>query len=897
MKIYYSPYFDGEIHIDFKPRNNIVFDEKFVGDIGLLSELELRAGISYETLTISEREANYYSLLKTTLERLDSCFIKESFKVDGHGVAAELLRWRDELVLAGWHPEIRGISKKLDLLAAVESESEKNNVVIKGDSDRWKRVLQYNDSFFDSECQIIICFPENHISPWIKKLFDKLRKQGVECRQQDFDNPIANKNSNLRTLQENFHKYLSFKLNSSGDTSFRILEFESYSTAFEYIAANPVDRETVYINSDNREFDLYQELLGHPLSGSKLKDANPEVVQIFKLGCSLFMRPFNIYTLLSYLQVNIHPLPGKLRKELIKVIIEQGGITNDEWDKVIYAYLNEYPEEKYKRKEKLDRFLPVPRNLSEIPTYGQFIEFVKQLRTWVNQTLVMIYNGDREESELIKKQLSAISSYCNAMITILGTETGDYVNPSLLASIILSVYKPSDYKNTEPLVGSRHLVSSPAAFADSCTNIVWIDTFETDERHVKYAWLENKEKQGLLDNSVSLWSQEEQVEARLMEPIIALQRCTGSLTLITAGKHAEKNLHPGPFVVQLKAQVENIDSFIAYNPEPVADCTGIESVNLPTIPVSLNIGKNNALESRSCESYSSLDLLIQYPIDYVLRYNAGLKDSGIAQLADEDRTLGNVAHDFVEKLVNDTSGNMDQMTKELSEKFSERFDLSVMRKGAILLLLENRLLLNRFKLILNNSINNLLDIISENQLLVKGCEIEDELEIKNRFILGAKVDLLLEDKAGNPVIFDLKWTGSKTFYTGLLKENRALQLEIYSKIISKKGNSAKSVSGYYDIVRGRLLSIFSLKGKNITYIKPDSEEDIFMQCINSYDYRWKQFENGDIEMAENMNLNDIPYHINSDTYNLYPLKTDYNKKKLKSVNRFTDFATLKGGLK
>ena len=896
MKIHYSPYFDGEKYIDFKSRNNIVFDEIFVGDSGLLSELELRAGISSETLPLSEREANYYSLLKSTLERLDRCFIEESFKVDGHGVAAELLKWRDELVLAGWHPGIRGISKKLDLLAAVESESEKNNIGIRGDSDRWKRLLDYPAVLFDNNYEIIICFPESHLSPWIKKLLDKLRKQGVRCRQQDFRTPGAQLGSNLRTLQENYPKNSSFKLDNAGDTSFRILKFERYSSALEYLAANPEDKDTVYINSDNREFDLYQELLGLPASGSKLKDANPEVVQIFKLGCSLFMRPFNIYNLLSYLQVSIHPLPAKLRKELVKVIIEEGGIINDNWDTAISEYLNEQPAEKSERKKKLKRFLPV-NNISDTPTYGEFSEYIKQLRTWANQALIMICNVDREESELVKKQLSSISSYCNAMITILGTETGDHVNSSLLSAIILSVYKPSDYKNTEPLLGSRQIVGSPAAFADSCPGIIWIDTFETNNKAAKYAWLENKEKLGLEENNVNLWNEEEQIESRLMESSIALQRCTGSLTLITAEKHADKNLHPGPFMVQLKAQVENIDDFIIDNPEPGAHYTGIKSISLPHTPVSLNIGKNNKLEKRSRESYSSLDLLIQYPIDYVLRYNAGLKDSGIAHLADEKRTLGNVAHDYVEELVNDTAGNLHEMRNELSENFQERFNLSVMRKGAILLLRENRLLLNRFKLTLQSSLNNLLDIITENQLLVTGCEIEDEMEIENRFTLGAKVDLLLEDKAGNPVIFDLKWTGSKSWYSGLLKENRALQLEIYSKVLSNRKRSSNPFSGYYDIARGRLISTFLLKGKHITHIKKESDEDIYQQCINSYDYRWKQFENGEIEMAENKELDIIPYHVDSDTDNLYPLKPDNTKKKLKSANIFTDYETLKGGLK
>ena len=114
MKIHYSPYFDGDHYIDFQLRKNLLIDELVVGNSGLLSELELRGGFSCECLSGIERQANYYNAVKLVAEAQKDCFIKKSFQIDEYGVASELMRWRDELILAGWKAAIKGVSEKLD---------------------------------------------------------------------------------------------------------------------------------------------------------------------------------------------------------------------------------------------------------------------------------------------------------------------------------------------------------------------------------------------------------------------------------------------------------------------------------------------------------------------------------------------------------------------------------------------------------------------------------------------------------------------------------------------------------------------------------------------------------------------------------------------------------------
>ena len=46
LKLIYSPYYDGNCYAGNPAKNACVIGEKYVGSLGLLDELELRAGMS-----------------------------------------------------------------------------------------------------------------------------------------------------------------------------------------------------------------------------------------------------------------------------------------------------------------------------------------------------------------------------------------------------------------------------------------------------------------------------------------------------------------------------------------------------------------------------------------------------------------------------------------------------------------------------------------------------------------------------------------------------------------------------------------------------------------------------------------------------------------------------------
>jgi len=73
--------------------------------------------------------------------------------------------------------------------------------------------------------------------------------------------------------------------------------------------------------------------------------------------------------------------------------------------------------------------------------------------------------------------------------------------------------------------------------------------------------------------------------------------------------------------------------------------------------------------------------------------------------------------------------------------------------------------------------------------------------------------MLLKDKAGNYIIFDMKWTGSKSYFDRLILENRALQLEVYSEILRlSEPGSIVAAAAYFDLSRGILITSHHFQG-------------------------------------------------------------------------------------
>src|SRR5574344_44350 len=176
MKIIYSKYFDSEIYLGDKPK---VMGDAYMGDMGLLTQLELRAGLHSVSKTDVEREAEYLNALKGCIK---GTIFEKTFNVDELGVASKLLGWRDALIMAGWEVNsYTNISEKLKILA----DAEKKFSCI-GIADRWRKVskIYHNKGidFSDQVESVDVIDPWDDIPLLIQKTLEGLESAKVNIK-------------------------------------------------------------------------------------------------------------------------------------------------------------------------------------------------------------------------------------------------------------------------------------------------------------------------------------------------------------------------------------------------------------------------------------------------------------------------------------------------------------------------------------------------------------------------------------------------------------------------------------------------------------------------------------------------------------------------------------------
>lgn len=691
MTINYSPYFDSSVYIDYAKHGNTLTGEHYLGDLGLLSEMELRLGLTRVLPSEEKREVDFYKVLDSYLKDHSDSFIKRSFDLDSLSVSKELLRWRDELILCGWNIKFSD-SNKLRLLADLEQRLPEKTSVKSGFGDRWQCVLKAPKDSLRS-LNIVVHFPEEHVAPHILKLFSELG--GVSIEYTNYSTSVAKKDSDLQLIQKSLIERKGIA-DISGDGSLKVVEFDDYTQAIEWVGASNPKINTVYVNKDNRRLDDFQMSMSNAASGASLSSTNPEVAQLFKLGCSLLMEPLNIYNLLAYLQVSVNPLPYRLRKKLIEVITEEGGVLNEKWNKVIDDYVNEVDDDgksNSKKKRKKLNLLPVggERRRDAVPREA-VINYVMELSKWASQRKALIRSDSESvpNSELVIAQLGALVDFCSALSSSL-TGKDEFVSNENLERWIRTIYRPKNYPYSTPELEGLTVVPSPASLADPTANLIWLDCFTGDNDRNPISFLTDNELKYLTDNGVYPWNWTDQIEARMFSFKMAVLTASESVTLVVSRSDTGKQVPKHPIVttiMELCSKSSKDKLVFAANEIDKEKLVSIKEEPLPEPINYVRLNDGLAFIPRIQESYSSLEKLIEYPIDYVLRYMLGLRDNSTQSITNLNLTIGNVAHLVVETLV-ERFQNASKVLANIDEKFDGLFDDAVTQAGAILLLKEN----------------------------------------------------------------------------------------------------------------------------------------------------------------------------------------------------------------
>lgn len=204
---------------------------------------------------------------------------------------------------------------------------------------------------------------------------------------------------------------------------------------------------------------------------------------------------------------------------------------------------------------------------------------------------------------------------------------------------------------------------------------------------------------------------------------------------------------------------------------------------------------------REEESASGLEKLLGCPLAWTLSYVARLHPRGIAALPDINRLTGLYAHDIVRRVLDEgiTSPNL------AGNRAADLFNHSLEERAAPLLQPGLETMRERVRIQLAQAVTTLAASIKDAGLTVAAVEEPFRRSVNGgegaSLTFKGRVDLLLRDESGRPVVLDAKWSRSGTWYRRRLENGTAVQLAVYSWLVSDR---QPATAGYYLLADARL---------------------------------------------------------------------------------------------
>ena len=843
-------------------------------------------------------------------------FYAESLASDELNVAKQLLTYRDELILMGWDPSNEHQPTRLKDLGAVETSFIKANGY-EGVADRWQNVIinltQEKIEEFNS-LLISVMDDNSNLPNYLYLVFDKLSSI-VSYEPTVLGN--GQPSSNLEKLRDQFYSSIydpsgetktSAPLNEfEKDQSLQILTFKNEQVLVDCLALYS-NKSTVFINSENANFDFSLVSFGKPAAGSKQVQANPQVVQIIKLIIPCFSAELNLQSLISFLTLSQSPLEFILTQKLAKQLTKKPGVSNKDWNSILDCYTGKILEELEinedekkllelfktesvseeilkERKKQVDLFLTFNTPADKGVKKGKRI--ISYLKKWVEEK-----RNSRSIPEL-KEQFIYIEQLCENIL-----KNFDFENETVskLEDMIKSFYEAKNFTNYFKQEGSVDVIDDVSLIAAPLNKeVIWIDfnaaKIKTNNQFLLKDEIDYLAKNGWYDKP------EKEINLQLKQWLNGIINCKDKLILCVVEKN-EKEKHPlhirleSFFDKSIKKITKSIGSPADFSKHFKLECnfTKAEKISIPIARSYLTTGALKNIQKREKESASSIEKFIEYPFDWVMQYVAKFSNNIGLDLPDQNLLKGNVAHKTIELIFT----QYPQL--DLNDTIIEDVFIAVIKaEAAIFLQPEKRFELSEFKYRFIKSFNSLVQLIKLNDFRIEALEYEfgrENICIIDECLgnVNGYVDLFLKDPKGNAFIIDLKWGYSDKKYIKKIEDNEATQLAIYTAAI--KGRDTAN-TGYFMLNQNRFITaVKNLKGNNITEIDSQiNNQSVLDKIKKSLEFRWSELKQGRVEIGDNFSLSGLEYHAENGVISLP------EDRKFKKEYPYSGYKLFKGMLK
>ena len=882
ITIHYSPGFDNGVYL----KNKNYFGNIYLGNEGLLNYLELILGLTGRYPSDTTRQRKYREALQFVSS--NNMFFSESFKNDPVKVAAQLLLWRDSLVIGGIDFDNKDTPERISNLADVESKFKENGYFnYAGKADRWRKIFEKIPNAFVKQTELKIYLSNELLPKWLSKTIERVNEnQNIEVEfLKSESNNIADCESDLYKVQDVVYSFIeNRKINPvklKADSSVRIIEvtdsYEGNRWVQQYLKKNQNIEKVVVNKNFESILSLYQREDKMPHGKIATASSRLPIFQIINLLPSLIWKPINIEKIWEFLKLPVTPVNSHLSSIMADLISDVPGIGSEKWHERISKY-----KEWFKNKEDFDD-KELKKNLEQLEFWvndtrvkvedynnarNRAVEMINRLLSWTNKRMRIV------KDEAFKLQFGAFLNTLEELnISIKKLPENIEFTELLFSQLIEEVSYYSDFDISKEQAGSVVQVISSINILDTPNEIIYFD--ENNESEAHDYWFP-EEIEWFNKNKILIPTQNEELALSFYEDILVTLKAIKRLIIIRPVSDAGKKVEKGNFLKFLDGMIKDVEK-IYYKEDSFNHVLKTDRItdfiNLNAPKLYWDIGQNN-IANRDKESYSSLEKLFYYPYAYVLSYIAKIKPAYHGPVSEEIRIMGNLAHRVVELIAKEFEGELVNIDDNKIQTFiSENFEELLKKEGATFLLLHMKKNKEEYKNILEKSLINFFDLCRKNKWTKITVEEELEGELDKGLGLSAFVDVVLQkDNPKSKAVVDLKFFKSKKNEEAI-KSNRDLQLTIYSKLVQSVDDFSYSGAGYY-FVRDQILMA---KNKNIFdeaevvgEDNTDKTDSLWNKMKATAKFRFEEIKSGKIEVADGMTLNgdELDYLQNKDLLEL-----------------------------
>jgi ATP-dependent helicase/nuclease subunit B len=468
---------------DLQPRDR--FNESICGPQGFLRLLELRVGLASKPASAAGRIVQYRQFLQNAAS-IKERFYTASFAKDPLAVAETLLRWRDELVLAGWDGSADpSSSQRIRDLAEVEGLAGPN--LSPGIGDRVRKALTELDRRDPKFAAIEVLEDRESLPLLLRRVFVKL---GASFRSIAAETliPSGYPGTDLHKIQQALVKPSEtgpIKLDYDGSITF-VTAYSEITLA--HLAAQLFQRSraqnqstTLVAQSECSHLDTALRSLDEPMLGLSVRSAQRPVLQTLALALALRWEPLDPRDLLAFLIHPVSPMNKRLRDKLACAVAERPGIGGIEWNQAIAenkAFLvNKFSADASglkkalnQVKESLNKWVAVPRFDPQAGAPGsELAATCAAIVPWA-----MAKAGDSNLPDAMSEQFAQLASGARELAAILSSVS--MVSRAQLDRLVDQVVGTGvRCSQTVAESGHVHSLTAPGAFLEPAETVLWWD--------------------------------------------------------------------------------------------------------------------------------------------------------------------------------------------------------------------------------------------------------------------------------------------------------------------------------------------------------------------------------------------------------------------------------------